>query len=247
MIDQNFWWFMLVGFIAQLIDGALGMAYGVSTTTLLLTLGVSPATASASVHLAEIFTTGLSGFSHFKFGNVNSFLVKQLVLPGVGGAILGAYLLANLNGELIKPYLSGYLLAMGALIIYKTFRQSIHTEVRSHLMPLGFIGGFLDAIGGGGWGPLVVSTLLARGNDPRFTIGSVNFAEFFIALAASLVFFLTLGFVHWQIVLGLALGGGLAAPFAAYFSKRLPTRTIMFSVGSLIILLSIRTLLQSFK
>lgn len=230
-----------------MIDGALGMAYGVSTTTLLLTLGVSPAAASASVHLAETFTTGLSGISHFSFGNVNWYLVKRLVIPGCIGAIVGAYILSSIDGEIIKPYISAYLLGMGVLILFKAIRKMELSEVRTHLIPLGLIGGFLDAIGGGGWGPIVVSTLLARGNDPRFTIGSVNFTEFFVTLSASITFLLTVGLVQWQIILGLAIGGGIAAPLAAYVSKRIPTRKLMITVGILIILLSLRTLFQTIK
>jgi uncharacterized membrane protein YfcA len=244
MIDQNIIVFIIIGFVAQMIDGALGMAYGVSTTTLLLALGIPPAAASASVHLAETFTTGMSGLSHFRFGNINWFLVKRLVIPGMIGAIIGAYILSSIDGEVIKPYVSTYLLAMGALILLKSFSTTALTDVRTHLIPLGLIGGFLDAIGGGGWGPVVVSTLVARGNDPRFTIGSVNFVEFFVALAASITFIITIGIVHWQIILGLAIGGGLAAPLAAYLSKRIPTRILMFIVGTLIILLSLRTLYQ---
>ncbi|MBI5053245.1 MAG: sulfite exporter TauE/SafE family protein [Chloroflexi bacterium] len=230
-----------------MIDGALGMAYGVSTTTLLLTLGVSPAAASASVHLAETFTTGLSGISHFSFGNVNWYLVKRLVIPGCLGAIIGAYILSSIEGEIIKPYISAYLLIMGALILFKAIRKIESHYVQTHLIPLGLAGGFLDAIGGGGWGPIVVSTLLARGNDPRFTIGSVNFAEFFVTLAASITFLLTVGLVQWQIILGLAIGGGIAAPLAAYISKHIPTRRLMIIVGLLIILLSVRTLYQTLR
>lgn len=230
-----------------MIDGALGMAYGVSTTTLLLTLGVSPAVASASVHLAETFTTALSGASHFGFGNVNWYLVKRLVIPGSVGAIIGAYILSAVDGEVIKPYISAYLLVMGALILFKAIRKIESHYVQTHLIPLGLAGGFLDAIGGGGWGPIVVSTLLARGNDPRFTIGSVNFAEFFVTLAASITFLLTVGLVQWQIILGLAVGGGIAAPLAAYTSKRIPTRRLMIIVGVLIILLSLRTLWQTLR
>ena len=247
MFDQNFILFVIIGFTAQMVDGALGMAYGVSTTTLLLTLGVSPAVASASVHVAETFTTGLSGISHFSFGNVNWYLVKRLVIPGSIGAIIGAYILSSIEGEIIKPYISAYLLAMGALILFKAIRKIEISNVRSHLIPLGLVCGFLDAIGGGGWGPIVVSTLLARGNDPRFTIGSVNFAEFFVTLAASITFLLTVGLVQWQIILGLAVGGGIAAPLAAYVSKHLHTRTLMIIVGVLIILLSVRTLFQTIR
>lgn len=239
--------FVLVGFLAQMIDGTLGMAYGVSATTFLLTMGVSPSIASASVHAAEVVTTGISGLSHFRLGNVDKYLASRLVIPGVIGAILGGYILVSIPGDTIKPYISAYLLVMGAFILFRAFRQNAeHREVRTHLVPLGLIGGFLDAIGGGGWGPVVVSTLVARGNHPRFSIGSVNLSEFFVALAASVTFVLTIGLSYWQAIVGLALGGAIAAPIAAYVCKRAPTRALMFLVGVLIVLLSIRTLYMTF-
>ena len=242
-MEKNFFIFIGIGILAQLIDGALGMAFGVSSTTILLSIGVSPALASASVHAAEIVTTAVSGLSHFSFGNVDINLVKKLLLPGVSGAVIGAYILSNVPGEVMKPIISGYLLIMGIIIIYKAFKKPQPKEVKTHLIPLGLIGGFLDAIGGGGWGPVVVSTLVARGNTPRFSIGSVNLAEFFVALSASVTFFLTLSQVNWQVIAGLAIGGAITAPVAAYVTKRLPTQTLMYLVGILISLLSIRSIL----
>lgn len=239
--------FIFVGFSAQMIDGTLGMAYGVSATTFLLALGISPAVASASVHAAEMFTSGVSGLAHFSLGNVDRYLVKRLVIPGVIGAVLGAYILASISGESVRPFVSIYLLVVGLFILLKALRKAAQNRVRTHLVPLGLLGGFLDAIGGGGWGPIVVSTLVARGNHPRFTIGSVNLAEFFVTLAASITFVLTIGLVYWQAIVGLALGGVVAAPIAAYVCKRAPNRALMLVTGVLIVGLSIRTLYQLFK
>lgn len=235
--------FIVVGFLAQLIDGILGMAYGLSATTFLLAAGIPPAVASASVHAAEVITTGVSGLSHWNSGNVSGYLVRRLVIPGMIGAAAGAYILASVPGERIKPFVAGYLLIMGVFIVWKGFRRAMqHKEVRSHLIPLGLGGGFLDAVGGGGWGPIVVSNLVARGNHPRYTIGSVNFAEFFVAASASVSFVLTIGLSFWTAIVGLAIGGAVAAPLAARFTRRVPTRALMISVGVMIIALSVRTL-----
>lgn len=239
--------FIIVGFLAQMVDGTLGMAYGISATTVLLALGVSPAVASASVHVAKVATAAISGLSHFRLGNVDAFLVKRLVIPGVIGAVIGGYILVSIPGETIKPFVAFYLLIMGLFILLKAFRKVQPREVRTHLIPLGLVGGFLDAIGGGGWGPVVVSTLVARGNNPRYTIGSVNLAEFFVALAASITFVMTIGLSYWQAIVGLALGGAIAAPIAAYACKRAPTRFLMVLVGILILVLSISTLVIAFR
>jgi uncharacterized membrane protein YfcA len=239
--------YILVGFVAQMIDGALGMAYGVSSNTFLLSLGIPPAAASASVHMAEVVTTGISGYSHWKLGNVDWKLVRRLLIPGVIGGVLGAYLLTSVNGDVIKPYIAAYLILMGGVIIYKAFTLQPRNKPDAYHGPnvswLGLLGGFCDAIGGGGWGPVVTSTLVARGKYPRTTIGSVNFSEFFVTLSQSVVFVLTLSFAqYWQIIIGLLIGGGIAAPFAARMTKQLPIKTLMILVGTLIILLSIRTI-----
>jgi uncharacterized membrane protein YfcA len=239
--------FVLVGFLAQMIDGALGMAYGVSSNTFLLSLGIPPAAASASVHMAEVVTTGISGASHWRLGNVDWKLVKRLLLPGVLGGVAGAYLLTSIDGNILKPYIAGYLLLMGGVIIYKAFTMTPRNKPDGYHGPrislLGLVGGFCDAIGGGGWGPVVTSTLVARGKFPRMTIGSVNFSEFFVTLSQSVVFVLTLGFSqYWQIILGLLIGGGIAAPLAARMTKKLPLKALMILVGVLIIVLSLRTI-----
>jgi uncharacterized membrane protein YfcA len=244
-MDLSILLYALVGFVAQIIDGALGMAYGVSSNTFLLSLGLPPAVASASVHMAEVVTTGVSGAAHWRLGNIDWKLVKRLLLPGVIGGTAGAYLLTSIDGNIIKPWISGYLLVMGAFIIYKALRNNGHVNDGTHtarVSVLGLIGGFFDAIGGGGWGPVVTTTLVARGKNPRLTIGSVNFSEFFVTLAESITFVLTLSFgQYWQIILGLLIGGAIAAPLAARVTKRLPLKALMILVGTLIVVLSIRT------
>jgi len=246
-MDESILFFVLVGFVAQMIDGALGMAYGVSSNALLLGFGLPPAAASASVHMAEVVTTGVSGISHHLFGNIDRKVIKSLVLPGVIGGVAGAYLLTTIPVDIIKPVVSVYLVTMGIVILMKGFLKPAVTPAETPLIPLGLAGGFLDAIGGGGWGPVVTTTLVARGNLPRYTVGSVNAAEFFVATAQSITFILTIGITHWQIVLGLLIGGAAAAPLAAYAARRLPARLMMNMVGVLIILISLRTLILSFQ
>lgn len=244
-MDTSILIFILVGFVAQIIDGAMGMAYGVSSNTFLLSLGIPPAAASASVHMAEVVTTGVSGISHWRLGNINWKLVRILLIPGVIGGIAGAYLLTSVDGNLIKPYISAYLLIMGVVILVKAFRNPTPSNGQhgARIGVLGLIGGFFDAIGGGGWGPVVTTTLVARGDNPRFTIGSVNFSEFFVTFAQSVVFVLTLSFAeYWQIILGLLIGGVIAAPMAAVMARKLPVKALMIMVGTLIIILSIRTI-----
>ena len=239
--------YILVGFVAQIIDGALCMAYGVSSNTFLLSIGIPPAAASASVHMAEVVTTGVSGIFHWRLGNIDKDLIKRLAIPGVIGGIVGAYLLTSLEGGVIKPFISAYLLIMGVIIIVKAFRNNNRErKITTHIAPLGLIGGFFDAIGGGGWGPIVTTTLVARGNNPRYSIGSVNFSEFFVTLAESITFILTLSLAkYWLIILGLLVGGATAAPLAASLTKKIPARVLMGLVGALIIALSLRTIILS--
>lgn len=245
-IDQTFLLFVLIGFGAQMIDGALGMAYGLTASSFLLAAGVSPAAASATVHMAETFTTGASAVSHHSFGNVHSPLFKRLVIPGMIGAGIGAYVLTALDGEALKPWVAGYLVLMGVYVLLKSFREINPIQVEKRVGPLGFFGGLIDAIGGGGWGPIVTSTLLARGNHTRYTIGTVNAVEFFVTLTASAVFIASIGMDHWNIVLALAIGGVCAAPLAGLIAKRVPHRPMMAVVGLLIIAVSGRTLWKSF-
>ncbi len=243
-MEHSILYFVAAGFLAQMVDGALGMAYGVSLTTLLLSFGVPPALASASVHTAEVFTTAVSGTSHLKLGNVDRGLLKRLVIPGMLGGIVGAYLLTQLPGSKVKPFVAAYLMIMGIRIIYKTFRKTTPRVDHTRLLPLAAAGGFMDAMGGGGWGPIVTSTLVARGNSPRHTIGTVNLAEFFVTLVQALTFVAFLGALreHLSIILGLIIGGMLAAPLAAHVCRRVPARVLMGTVGILIVFLSIRTM-----
>jgi uncharacterized protein len=237
--------FAAAGFIAQMIDGMLGMGYGVTATTFLLSFGVTPAVASASVHTAEVATTGLSGYHHWRAGNVILSLTRKLLVPGVIGGVLGAYILTEIPADAIRPFIAGYLILMGLIILAKAWRRSVHVGSEKHLAPLGLAGGFFDAIGGGGWGPIVTGTMLARGNEPRTTIGSVNFAEFFVTVATSLTFIVTMRVLDWVPIAGLAAGGAIAAPIAARYTGRIPARPLMVAVGVLVILLSLRTIALS--
>jgi len=243
-LDSNILWFMLGGFIAQMIDGALGMAYGVSATTFLLSFGIPPAAVSASVHASEIFTSGVSGLMHLRFGNVNNKLFKTLLLPGVLGAILGAYVLSSAEdyAYIIKPVVAVYTLALGFIIIRKAIRKTTQKRRIRKMGLLAITGGFLDSVGGGGWGPIVSSSLIASGRHPLYTIGSVNLTEFFVSFASSITFITLIGFSHWQVVLGLVLGGMVAAPFAALIARRLPVKTMMIVVGLVVIILSLRNI-----
>lgn len=231
--------FVGVGLLAQLVDGALGMAYGLVSNSVLLALGLPPAVASATVHSAEIFTTGVSGASHAWFGNVRWQLFWQLAVPGAIGGIVGAYFLARVPGETIRPFVNAYLLILGAMVLLRAFGKRPTRHRVQHPGLLGFVAGLLDAIGGGGWGPLATSTLIARGGGVRSTIGSVNAAEFVVTVCVSATLVWHVGIGHWSIVLGLLCGGVLAAPVAAWLVRRLPERAVMAAVGSLIVLLSL--------
>ena len=227
---------LAVGFLAQLIDGTLGMAYGVSCSTFLRTFGVSSAVSSACTHAAEIFTTLASGVSHLSMKNVSRALFIRLAIPGVIGGVFGAYILSSFDDRVIAPFISAYLVVMGLVIFLKMFRKKSATaekKVGAWVCPLAFIGGTSDAMGGGGWGPVVTSTLLARDHDVHKTIGSVNTAEFFVTLAESITFFVTLGSLKEYLpsVLGLIVGGVIAAPFAALLCRKLPVRPLLGIVG----------------
>ncbi len=226
---------LLVGFVAESIDGALGMAYGLLSGTVMLAFGYVPAVASASVHMAEIATSAASGLSHWRFGNVRGATVRGLLLPGIAGGVLGAYALVSVPTVYLRPVVAAYILVMGLAIIARTLRRLPAREVRSNLPVLGLVGGFCDALGGGGWGQVVTSTLLARGNPPRYAVGSVTFTEFFVALAESLTFLLTIGIQNWRVVAGLMLGGVVAAPLAAWTTTRLPHRPFAAAVGVLVV------------
>lgn len=243
---EEFFAFMLVGLLAQLVDSALGMAYGLLTTTLLLSLGVTPAVASATTHVAEVVTTGFSALAHHRFGNVNRVLFWKLLLPGICGAVGGAVFLSHIDNEWIKPFIAFYLMCLGIVILFKAFHTTHHTGEVRRLRLLGFCGGFLDAVGGGGWGSVVTSTLVAHGGNVRTSIGSVNACEFFIATSASFAFFLSNIEVHWQTLAALALGGAIASPVGAFLCRHLPLRLLLILVGTLVTLLSLRMFWISF-
>jgi uncharacterized membrane protein YfcA len=256
MIDYiaNIDWFSVapyvaVGFAAQLVDGALGMAFGVICSTLLVSvMGVAPARASAGVHFVEMFTTGASGISHVLHKNVDWRLFARIAIPGVIGGCTGAYLLASIHTEAARPFVMGYLTLIGFYLLYKAWDFTHQHKPRDPkvTMPLGLIGGFLDASGGGGWGPVVTSNLLIQGADPRKTIGTVNTAEFFLTVAVSMTFILTIGLEAFTVVTGgLLLGGLLAAPFGAMVAKRIQPRMLLFAVSIVLIATSLFSLYKA--
>jgi uncharacterized membrane protein YfcA len=238
--DRLFWMAVGVGLLAQIVDGALGMAYGVTASSFLLAVGAPPVMASGATHLAEVFTTGISGVTHLQMGNVNRRLCLSLIIPGVLGGLTGTYVLGNIDGNVVKPWISAYLLIMGLYVISKAFRHiTLRTNINpSRIVPLALFGGFMDATGGGGWGPIVTTTLVGAGHDPRTTIGSVNFAEFFLTVGVSAAFFSILDNGVWMLVAGLVIGGLIAAPFAAYVTRHLKAKVLLVLVGTLITCIS---------
>ncbi len=238
--------FALVGFLAQIVDGSLGMAYGVISSTVLLSFGVPPATASASVHAAEVFTTAASAGSHAVNKNVNWKLFGPLALGGIVGGMAGAFVLTSIDGDVIKPFITAYLGLMGCVILWRAWRGVRPRPFPVKLSPpLGLVGGFFDAIGGGGWGPTVTTTLVGSGDDPRRSIGTANTAEFFVTSAISATFLAALLTGHWEeaeglaehamAVAGLILGGLLAAPLAGFVVRIAPVRILTFAVGGLVV------------
>lgn len=243
----------LIGLAAQLVDGSLGMAYGVTSSSLLLMFGIAPAAASASVHMAEVVTTAASGVSHIKFGNVDKQVVFRLIIPGSIGAFIGACFLGSIPGDIIKPYVSIFLLILGFFVLYRFLLKSNLPKLpvsakmgKKHFVPLGFIAGFFDATGGGGWGPIATPVLLTSNRmEPRKVIGSVDTSEFAIAVSSTLGFLITLGWtqISFQWVAALIIGGLIAAPIAAWLVKVIPTNLLGTLVGGIIIITNIRTLL----
>ena len=232
--------FIAAGFAAQLIDGALGMAFGVISSTLLISLGMPPAAASAGVHTVETFTTGLSGISHILHKNVDWKLFRRLAIPGIIGGILGAYVLSNIDAAVVKPFVLAYLAAIGALLVYRGIKYPPHHAPPKVVAPLGFVGGFLDAAGGGGWGPIVTGNLLAQGGEPRRTIGTVNTTEFLLTATISATFIATLGWKAFTIAtLGLLIGGVIAAPIGARVAARVNPKTLLTAVGVLLVITSL--------
>jgi uncharacterized membrane protein YfcA len=244
-LDESWWLFFFVGLLAQLVDGALGMAFGVTATTVMLSFGVAPAQASAMTHIAEIFTTAASGASHWWHRNVDWAIVRRIAIPVVIGGAIGATVLANVDGKVIAPFVTIYLALMGLVILARALRAFAVVEPTTRGMPVvGFFGGLLDAVGGGGWGPVVTSTLIGGGHVPRQVIGSVNLTEFFVTVVTSVTLIVSLGIADLTPVIPLILGGLLVAPFAGYLTKIVPARWMMLAVGCLIVLLSARGMLR---
>lgn len=251
-LDSNFALYVAGGFVAQMIDGALGMAYGVSVTSFLLSLGlpaITPAVASASMHASEIFTTGSSSLVYMRFKNVNIKLFKKLLLPGIIGATLGAISVSFLSKDnfvWIKPLVSFYTLILGTLIIVRALNIQLRSKEKIRkIFPVALFGGYLDSVGGGGWGPIVTTSLVAGGRHLRYSIGSSHLAKFFVALASTITFFLIIGLSHWQIIFGLVIGGMVAAPFSIYLSNKIPTKKGLILVGIVVIIISLKTIIQS--
>jgi uncharacterized protein len=252
-IDSSILIYILGGAVAQLIDGALGMAYGVSVTTFLLGLGIpaiTPAVASASMHAAEIFTTGTSSMVYMKLKNINQKLFRTLLIPGAIGAIIGAItisLVSKENVTFVKPFVSLYTLTLGILIIRKALNLHIKTRKKiKKIKPVAFFGGLLDSIGGGGWGPIVTTTLIAGGRNFRYAIGSSHAAKFFVALISTITFISVIGLSHWQIIFGLIIGSMAVAPFSIYLSTKISNKWGLILVGMVVIIVSLRTFFMVF-
>ena len=225
--------FILIGFAAQLVDGALGMAFGVICNTLLVAvMGVPPATASARIHVVEVFTTAVSGISHLFHRNIEWGLFFRLLIPGLIGGVSGAYLLTSIDGAIVKPIVLAYLVAVGVWLLIRGLLYPPKIRKPTVIAPLGLVGGFLDAAGGGGWGPVVTSNLLVQGAEPRKVIGTVNSVEFFLTLAVSATFIWHLGLDDVAgATLGLLIGGVLAAPIGAFMAKRFSVKLMLTLVG----------------
>lgn len=248
-VPNEFYGMLLIGFLAQLVDGAVGLGYGVTCATSMMLLGINLPAISGSIHTAEMFSSGVSGYSHYKFGNVNKKLLLWLAIPGVFGAISGAMLLIYLGNKYVKIayiVLSIYTMIIGVRLIILAYRKVKEKKKIGNTGFLGFSGGFLDAFGGGGWGPIVTSTLLSKGRKSNYVVGTVSLAEFFVTLAAAVTFFASLGVSHWYIITGLILGGITAAPLAAKLAGKLPQKTALLLVATLVIVFSIRILLKIF-
>jgi uncharacterized protein len=244
-LDRNFLLMILAGFLAQMVDGATSMGYGVTSAIVLMSANVSPAAISGSIHTAEMFASGASGYSHYKFGNVNKKMFKALLIPGIIGAVLGAVLLVKF-GEThiayVRPVMAVYTLFLGVKIFINAFKKTNVKKKFKHYGWLAGVGGFLDSFGGGGWGPIVSATLLTRGRTPRFVVGSVSLTEFFVTLASAFTFFTLIGVQHWQVILALVIGGLIAAPIAARLSGKLPRKASFILLGVIVVLWSMRIL-----
>jgi uncharacterized protein len=232
--------FIAVGFAAQLVDGALGMAFGIiSSTALVAVLGVPPAVASQRIHVVECFTTAMSGISHLIHRNIDKRLFLRLLLPGMAGGVAGAYLLTSLDAGVVKPFVLLYLAGIGIFLLVRGLLYPPQVREAKYIAPLGLVGGFLDAAGGGGWGPVVTSNLLIQGADPRKVVGTVNAVEFFLTMTVSATFIWRLGFADLAgATLGILIGGVVAAPIGAWAAKHLPAKLMLILVGVVLTLTS---------
>ena len=245
-----FYWMLLVGFLAEIVAGSMGMGYGVICTTILLILNVSPPIISASIHSAETFTTAAGSISHYKLGNVNKKLTKSLAIPAIIGAVIGALALSYVGeryAKMTKPFLAAYTMYLGIRILRNAFVKKNLNGIRkkTNIPLLGLIGGFIDSFGGGGWGPLVTGTFIKNGRTPRYVIGSSTIAKFILTLASAITFVFTVGIHHWNIVAGLLIGGIITAPFSAMLTAKLPIKKMFIAVGIVVIAMSLITIYRA--
>ena len=246
-----FYWMLFVGFLAEIVAGSMGMGYGVICTTVLLLLNVPPPVVSASIHSAESFTTAAGSISHYKLGNVNKKMVWVLVPVAIVGAIIGAFTLSHFGehyAHIVKPIIACYTLYLGANILKNAFKKkgvAIKAKRKTNLRILGLAGGFIDSFAGGGWGPLVTGTLMKDGRTPRYVVGSSTVAKFLLTVTSAITFIFTIGIHHWNIVLGLLLGGIFTAPFSAMLTAKLPTKKMFIVVGSVVIIMSLTTIVKA--
>lgn len=245
-----FYWMLLVGFLAEIVAGSMGMGYGVICTTTLLFIGIPPHAVSASIHSAESFTTAAGSISHIRLKNVSKGLVKKLAIPAVIGAVIGAVSLTYLGeyySKITKTVISFYTLYLGIRILSNAFKEKQDKKLKrkTNLTRLGVIGGFIDSFAGGGWGPLVTGTLIRNSFTPRFAVGSSTVAKFVLTLTAAITFIFTLGIQHWNIILGLLIGGIVTAPFSAMLTAKLPVKSMFVVIGTLVIIMSSITIYKS--
>lgn len=248
-LDKNFPWMVMAGFLAQMVDGATSMGYGVTSAIVLMSANVNPAAISGSIHTAEMFASGASGYSHYKFGNVNKKLFKVLLIPGVIGAVLGAVLLVKFGEthiKYIRPIMAAYTLFLGIKIFITAFATLTIKKKFKRYGWLAGAGGFLDSFGGGGWGPIVTATLITKGRTPRYVVGSVSLTEFFVTLASAFTFFTLIGVQHWQVILALVIGGLIAAPIAAKLQGKLPRKASFILLGCIVVIWSLKILISAF-
>ncbi len=248
--DYRFYWMLLAGFVAEIVAGSMGMGYGVICTTILLILNVPPPVISASIHSAESFTSAAGSISHWQLGNVNKKLVKALAIPAIIGAVVGALLLTYVGeryAKITKPFIAIYSMYLGIRILQNAFqkKESNLKKKKTNITSLGFIGGFIDSFGGGGWGPLVTGTFIKNGHTPRYVIGSSTFAKCILTVASAITFIFTIGIHHWNIVAGLLIGGIVTAPFSAMLTSKLPTKKMFVVVGIVVIIMSLITIYRA--